>query len=461
MSNQLTLTHTLNNTTVPLSAQPRLLYLLIETGGGQVGSVRVPVHLALVVDKSDSMMIRIAPIELQRRWMELGYVHENVLDGISTLRVDLNKVSREELQKLPRAIDAVKLALRAAVETLGASDRFALILFAGQALTIVPLSPASERRRILAALDKMEELALGDDTFMGRGMSLGLEELVRSANPAVASRMIVLTDGYTLDEADCRALVQRARTLGVSISTMGLGGDFNEDLMIPMADDTGGHAHSINTPDDIPAAFQQELNAVQSIACRNLELKLRLSQGVELRAAHRVLPTIAHLGSLPLIDRSASLSLGDYESSAPPALLLELLAPPRSAPGAYRLAQLLLAYDDPAGGLARQTIRQDVVVNYLAGPFNEPVNPRVMNVVERVNAFKLQTRALEDARRGDIPAATQKLQAAYTRLLDMGETDLAQMVQEQAQQLSQQGQVSPETAKAARYKTRKLTQKLD
>ena len=121
----------------------------------------------------------------------------------------------------------------------------------------------------------------------------------------------------------------------------------------------------------------------------------------------------------------------------------------------------MLVYDDPVGGLMRQAVRQDVVVNYVAGPAVEAHNPRVMNIAERVTAFKLQTRALEDAQRGDIPGATRKLQAAATRLLDMGETDLAQTVQEQAEQLNQQGQVSAETAKAARYKTRKLTQKLD
>jgi Ca-activated chloride channel family protein len=44
-----------------------------------------------------------------------------------------------------------------------------------------------------------------------------------------------------------------------------------------------------------------------------------------------------------------------------------------------------------------------------------------MNVVERVTAFKLQTRALEALQRGDIPAP-RKLQAAATRLLDIGET---------------------------------------
>lgn len=461
MPSQLTLTSTLNNVTIPTAAQPRLLYLLVETSGGPAGAVRVPVQLGLVVDKSDSMMIRIAPVELQRMWLQQGYVREHTIDGVSALQVDTNKVSLSELQKLPRSIDHVKTALRAAVEALGPNDRVGLIAFAGQAVRVLPLSPASDRRQLLAAIDQLEGLKLGDDTFMGRGLALGFDDLQRSATASAVSRLIVLTDGFTLDEADCRALAQRAKAAGISISTLGLGGSFNEDLMIPLADDTGGHAYNVETPEEIPAVFQQELNAVQSIAYRNLELKFNLSQGVELRAAHRVLPVISHLGSIPMIDRSGNVTLGDYEVNAPPALLLELLVPPKSAPGLYRLAQLLLVYDDPVGGLLRQAVRQDVVVNYVAGLAVEAHNPRVMNIAERVTTFKLQTRALEDAQRGDIPGATKKLQAAATRLLDMGETDLAQNMQEQAQQLNQQGQVSTETAKAARYKTRKLTQKLD
>jgi hypothetical protein len=366
MPSQLTLTSTLNNVTIPTGSQTRLLYLLIETGGGQAGTTRLPIHLGLVVDRSDSMMIRLAPLELQLKWMELGYVYEHVVDGVSALRVDLNKVAPRELQKLPRSIDHVKAALRSAVESMGTADHVALIVFASQAVKVLPLSPSSERRKVLTAVDQIEEMELGDDTVMGRGMALGLEELQRGASPSAVSRMIVLTDGFTLDEADSRRVAQRAKTGSISISTMGLGGSFNEDLMMALADETGGHAYNIEAPEEIPTIFQQELSAVQSISYRNLELKLNVSQGVELRAAHRVLPAISHLGSLALQDRSASLSMGDYELNAPPALLLELLVPPKSAAGAYRLAQLLLAYDDPAGGMIRQVVRQDVVANRFA-----------------------------------------------------------------------------------------------
>jgi Ca-activated chloride channel homolog len=62
---------------------------------------------------------------------------------------------------------------------------------------------------------------------------------------------------------------------------------------------------------------------------------------------------------------------------------------------------------------------------------------------------------------GSVAAATQKLRAAVTRLLTVGEVDLAQAVQAEAARLAQSGEVSPENAKELRYATRRLTQRLD
>jgi Ca-activated chloride channel family protein len=84
-----------------------------------------------------------------------------------------------------------------------------------------------------------------------------------------------------------------------------------------------------------------------------------------------------------------------------------------------------------------------------------------MNIVEKVSAFKLQTRALEDAARGDVAGATQKLKAAATRLINMGESDLAQAALNEAANLEQRGQMSAAGTKRLRYDTRRLTQKLD
>jgi Ca-activated chloride channel family protein len=77
-----------------------------------------------------------------------------------------------------------------------------------------------------------------------------------------------------------------------------------------------------------------------------------------------------------------------------------------------------------------------------------------------VTAFKLQTRALEEARLGNVAGATQKLRAAATRLLELGEEDLAQAALQEAENLETQGAMSSAGTKKLRYETRKLTQKL-
>ena len=84
----------------------------------------------------------------------------------------------------------------------------------------------------------------------------------------------------------------------------------------------------------------------------------------------------------------------------------------------------------------------------------------VMNIVEKVTAFKLQTKALEDAKMGDVAGASQKLRAAATRLLEMGEQDLAEAALAEAQNLEKSGQMSAYGTKKLRYETRKLTQRL-
>jgi len=84
-----------------------------------------------------------------------------------------------------------------------------------------------------------------------------------------------------------------------------------------------------------------------------------------------------------------------------------------------------------------------------------------MNVVEKVTAHKLQTRALDEAAVGNIAGATQKLRAAATRLLELGESDLAQTALEEAGRLERGEGLSAGGTKKLRYETRKLTQKLE
>ena len=77
--------------------------------------------------------------------------------------------------------------------------------------------------------------------------------------------------------------------------------------------------------------------------------------------------------------------------------------------------------------------------------------------MERVTAFKLQTRALDEAAAGNLAGATQKLRSAATRLLDLGELELADTANRAAETMERGQTPSAADQKQMTYKTRRLT----
>ena len=465
-NDSLHMTSSLSHGAVPASTgasgNPQLVHLLLEVSGA-TQSESLPMNLGVVVDVSDSMRIRLVSDAQFRQLASQGMAQEIITDGVPAWQI--NSAPSEVVNQLPRRIDYLQTALVQMADYLGAADRFSLVAFAGRAQVILPTISGLDRNRLLQTSSSLEYIKLGDGTQMDEGMRLGLEEMARQPENddglARASRLILLTDGHTRGVELCYTLARQARQLGIPISTLGLGTEFNEDLLIPLADLTGGRAYYIEKPEQIVPAFDKELGAARAVRFRNVEIKLRFPIGVELRQAHRILPELGQFDPGPNQDGSYTLLLGNYDPSAPPALLLELALPPWQS-GAYRLAQALLAWDDPLGGLARASQRQDIVIQVnSAGQSFPPPSQRVMNYVERIGAFKLGTLALEEAARGDNKAATLRLRQAATRLLDMGETILAGEMLRQAEALEHGSPLDPNITKKLRYETRRLTRLLD
>ncbi len=130
--------------------------------------------------------------------------------------------------------------------------------------------------------------------------------------------------------------------------------------------------------------------------------------------------------------------------------------------GQYRIGQVEVSYDIPQLGLLGAREKTDLILQITADQaLTRQVNPQVMNIVEKVTAFKLQTRALDDIEAGNIASATQKLEGAATRLLNSGETELAQSVRQEAEKLQQEGQLSSEGAKTIRFGSRRTVRLSD
>jgi len=72
-----------------------------------------------------------------------------------------------------------------------------------------------------------------------------------------------------------------------------------------------------------------------------------------------------------------------------------------------------------------------------------------------VQAFRLQTQALDEARLGDVGSATRKLRQAATILLSQGEMELAGQMEKEADRLESTGEVSNEGKKTILLTSRK------
>lgn len=450
MTEPLSITCSPGTPVTAVTGQMRLVYLLVEVSGGR-GQGALPLNLCLILDCSESMHIRLVSDEQFSQLIHMGMAREVVLDGIPTWQI--TNLPPQIAENLPRRIDFVRAAMVEMSRQLRPVDQYSAVAFASQAKVVLqPTSGSGEA--LLDAARELDQVRLGDETEIAQGLFTGMELLQQAPVEGAANRLILLTDGFTLNAASCYKAADLARENGIAISTLGIGSGFNEELLIPLAEKTGGNADYLEDPAKLPEVFQRELQAAQAVTLRNLDLKLQLMQGVELRRVHRVTPALGLIDAGPNLEGSYSIFLGDYDPSAAPTLLLELLVQPKAV-GAYRLAQIGLSWEDPADNQNRQTVRQDFVLKFAADE-PEQTDERVMKLVEKVSAFSVGTRALHDASSGDVEAATRRLRQAATRLLDMGETELAAEMSRQADALQNQGELDPNATKHLRYTTRKL-----
>ena len=267
-----------------------------------------------------------------------------------------------------------------------------------------------------------------------------------------------MTDGQTWDDEDaCLKLADEAGKQGIAITSIGIGDDWNEKLLLQLAERSHGNSHWIQNPVSILDAFRQEVEGMQAVAAVNLRVTARMSPGVKPMRVFATVPMISDISGKAVQGANITAELGSLDGKRGQAILIEAHVPAQKA-GRFRLGQVEATYDLPSEGIKARSIKTDVFVTFTDdAAAAAKVNAEVMNLVEKVSAFKLQTRALTEVEAGNIAAATRKLQSAATVLLTMGEDDLAAAAEQEILSLKKTGALTAAGTKKLEYGTRKLT----
>jgi Ca-activated chloride channel homolog len=408
MPGEVTLAHQVGKDFMPVTGGSQVAYALVEAQPTEMmAQVRMPLNFALVLDHSGSM----------------------------------------KGAKLRNVKEAVKMV----IDRLEPTDYVSVVIFDDTSQVVIPSLPANDKPGMKATIDQIRDAG---GTTMSLGMIQGLNELRRWNIPNAVNRMILLTDGVTYGDSDrCRQLARDAAAAGIAIYPLGIGADWDEDLLDSIGQLSGGMpAEFIRDPSDALGIFEQQLQSAVDVAIRNATLILRLPVGVTAKKAVKVLPIISDLGQSVLSDRQVVIPLGDLGKDKPQSVLVELLIDPRPA-GLFRIAQTELSYDVPITNLVGERLRDDIKVTFTTDANQAaPVNAYVMNMAEKANAHRLVTRVLDEYKRTG--KATTRLAPNVTRVLDE-ETQAA------LAQINQGQQISQEQVKSIGNKTRKLTQRLD
>jgi Ca-activated chloride channel family protein len=332
-------------------------HLLLEVrGGARTPAVAAPVAVALVLDRSGSMA------------------------GA----------------RLERAIEAAS----GMVARLRDGDVVTVLAFDTSTVVAVPPTAlsATSRLDVLAALGR---IAPGGDTCVSCGMEDALARLAPFADRP--RHVLVLSDGKTnhgmRDLGGLTGLAEASRARGVSISTVGVGADYDARVLGAIAASSNGRHHFADTAASLPALFDAEAAALATTVAADVRADIELGSGVELV---RVLDR----GHRPSASGLA-VELGTLARDETKTVLVELRVRD-GAPGPRAVATVRLRFDDL---VERQGSGVEATLGVVVGRESGEVDPVVLERLERSRTSAALEEANDLLAAGNVAEATARLEA--------------------------------------------------
>ncbi len=369
-----------------LSSDVAREHLLFDVRGLGGGAARLPLNVSLVIDRSGSM------------------------EG-------------EPLEYAKRACAYV-------VDLLEPTDILSIIAFEDSADVIMPARRVVNKTLVK---DYINRIYTGNTTNLYEGLVTACQQVASVKTENTLNRILLLTDGEptagTKDFPSIVGQVAEQKGRGITVSALGFGPDYNEELLAGIARRSGGNYYSISRPDLIPEVFRRELDSLMRITARNLRLRLLLSRGVSVRQVYGQQPVYG--------TRTAEVTLIDVEAGTGLSSLWELEATPRPA-GTYRIGQAELLYDDALTGKPEK-LTADAVLDFTAdrAAAASGVSERVQGEIAVARAARSLDKTVMGMRAQtlNVTQAMQELNRTKTLMLDQGKLAQAQQITQAMQEI--------------------------
>lgn len=382
-------------------------------------------------------------------------LHYVLVDLICTADVEVNKlppfhlclVLDKSTSMQGSRMDMVKASAAQLIRQFRPQDMLSVVTFSDRAELLIPPTRATDIKED----HRINMIQPSGGTEIYQGLALGVQQL-RSVDDRYLRQLILLTDGHTYgDDEACIELADLVSREGISISAMGIGHEWNDQLLDRISSLSGGNAMLISSPKDLSKFMEQKLSVLSNTYAHGLTFEFTSDPGVQLKYAFRLHPETS-----PLTVTSPSL-LGTLMYRRSMSFLLEFMLPPL-APTAKQIvvARGQIKMEIPSLKSPYARIMLDLTKAVSANAEKEAPPSQLVEAMAKLTLYRMQERVRREVTEGQIDKATRHLHYLATHLLSQGDRELAHTVLIEAEHIQQSRRFSKEGDKRIKYGTRAL-----
>jgi len=346
-------------------------------------------------------------------------------------------------------LDRVKASAIEIIRQMRPEDILSIVSFNDRSEVVLPAASYANNNKSEGRV-RLIQARGGTEIF--QGLAKGFLEVQRNLNSQSINHIILVTDGHTYgDESKCQKLAVEASQLGIGISCLGIGSEWNDTFLESLASATGGSCLYVSKPKEIRTFLKQKFDGLGQVYAEQITLNLKVGSGVTLGYAYRLQP---EAGALPTGNQ---IKLGNIPKGSRQRVILEFLIPPiMPTIKKVLIAEGNISFVIPS--ITETAYRVPITIVRSTQENNDPEPPPaiIVEAMSRLTLFRMQAQAKKELNAGDYRTATIRLQNIATHLLAQGETDLAKTVLTEVNHIQKQHQFSVDGDKRIKYGTQAL-----